>query len=94
MLSWLSTLNKKLFYRDSEVRVWVFCSEAPPLSLLFGWDVMSEVNAVPKQWGEVTQLVKGGGATLQRNEVIAVPRASPRACKQAFTLLKTEKRVQ
>ena len=26
-------------------------SSAPPLSLLFGWDVMSEVNAVPKQWG-------------------------------------------
>ena len=28
-----------------------FESEAPPLSLLSGWDVMSEVNPVPKQWG-------------------------------------------
>ena len=26
--------------------------------------------------------------------LIAVPRASPRACKHAFTLIKTEKRVQ
>ena len=32
-------------------------SGAPPLSQLFSWDVTSEVDAVPKQWGKVTPLV-------------------------------------
>ena len=32
-------------------------SDALPLSLLNSWDVTSEVNAVPKQWGKVIQKV-------------------------------------
>ena len=47
-----------------EVRSGFFESEDPPLSLQFSWDVTSEVNAVPKQWGEVAELVREWGCYL------------------------------